>query len=369
LKADAIPPRVWVVTGDKAGDNAQIDAVVERLPWPVDYRRLYFKRPFIKGKPPFLASLYHVDRSRSDSLAAPWPDAVITIGRRPAMAALWIRRQSKGHTRIILFGRPKRHLQHFALVVVSAQFRVAEAANVLNVSLPLMRIDQERLNREAVQWQTEFETFARPIIAVLVGGATQPFAFDAGDARELLLQARQYCAGTGSLYVTTSRRTPPAAVAALRSRLTERDHLYEWGNVANPYYGLLAHADGFVVTGDSMSMITEVARLNRPLAIYALRHAPAAQFMRRYLPTWLSRAPDYLKYHVLPRLGFTAYPRDLTEIHRWLYNAGIAVPAGQSFSSGTAAASDDLDRVVAAIVSACTVPAESCVQDERLTRR
>jgi len=354
-------PRVWVVTGDKAGDNAQIDAVVERLPWPVEYRRLHFKRPFVKGKPPFLASLYHVDRSRSDHLTAPWPDTVITIGRRPAMAALWIRRQSRGRTRIVLFGRPKRHLQHFALVVVSAQFRVGEAANVLNVSLPLMRIDKERLQREAVQWQSHFDSLARPVVAVLVGGATRPYAFDAGDADELLRQARQYCGVTGSLYVTTSRRTPAAAVAALRAGLTTRDHFYEWGGAANPYYGLLAHADGFVVTGDSMSMITEVARLNRPLAIHALRHAPASQFLRRHLPTWLSRAPDYLKYQVLPRFGFTAYPRDLTEIHRWLYGAGIAVPAGQPFSRSSGTARDDVDQVVAAIVS--------CVENERLAGR
>src|SRR5262249_35133413 len=49
-------PRVWVVVSDKAGDNAQVDAVVERLPWPVEYRRLTFKKPFRRGKPPFFAS-------------------------------------------------------------------------------------------------------------------------------------------------------------------------------------------------------------------------------------------------------------------------------------------------------------------------
>lgn len=343
------PPRIWVVTGDKAGDNAQVAAVIERLPWPVEYRRLYFKRPFIKGKPPFFASLYHVDRSRSDTLAAPWPDVVITIGRRPAMAALWIRRQSRDRTRIVLFGRPKRQLQHFALVVVSAQFRVGEAKNVLNVSLPLMRVDQERLHREAAQWQSHFAARARPVIAVLVGGATRPYTFAASDATELLRQARRYCGESGSLYVTTSRRTPAPAVAALRRGITARDSFYEWGESANPYYGLLAHADGFVVTGDSMSMITEVARLNRPLAIFALRRAPAKQLLRR----WLGPAPDYLKYRVLPRFGLTAYPRDLTEIHRWLYDAGSAVPAGEPFSSISATARDDIDQVVAAIVSVC----------------
>jgi len=344
---EAAAPRIWVVTGDKAGDNAQVDAVVTRLPWPVQYRRLYFKRPFVTGKPPFLASLYHVDKSRSDRLEPPWPDVVITIGRRPAMAALWIRRQSAGRTRIVLFGRPKRQPDNFALIVASSQFLVDDAANVLNVALPLMRIDAARMAREAAAWRAHFERLPRPVIAVLVGGATRPFVFDTTDATELIRQARRYCGEHGCLYVTTSRRTAAGAVTALRTGLTERDRLYCWGDPDNPYFGLLAHADGFVVTGDSMSMLTEVARLQRRLAIYALRQR------RRRTPAWLTALQRYLKYRVLPRLGFTAYPRDLTQVHQALYAAGAAVPAGEPFRDG-AVPGDELDRVVEAVVAVCS---------------
>ncbi len=349
-------PRVWVVISDKAGDNAQIEAVVARLPWPVETRRLLFKRPYVTGKPPFLASLYHVDKARSDALAPPWPDVVITIGRRPAMAALWIRKRSGGHTRIILFGRPKRQLDHFALVIVSAQFQVERAANVLNVSLPLMRIDSQRLARAASDWQAHFASLARPVIAVLVGGATRPYAFSANDARELIAVARAYCGEQGCLYVTTSRRTSKAAVAALRASMSARDTLYEWGATDNPYFGLLAHADGFVVTGDSMSMITEVARLQRKLAIFGLRHSRASARARRWLPAWLLAAPAWFKYRLLPRFGFTAYPRDLTQIHARLYDERRAVPAGKPFVEASESAADDLDTVARAIVATCIDP-------------
>jgi uncharacterized protein len=344
--SEGAAPCIWVVTGDKAGDNAQVDAVVARLPWPVEYRRLYFKRPFVTGKPPFFASLYHVDKVRSDRLVPPWPDVVITIGRRPAMAALWIRRQAGGRTRIVLFGRPKRQLDNFALVIVSAQFLVDEAANVLHVSLPLMRIDEARVTREAATWQPRFASLPRPVIAVLVGGATRPFVFDAADAAALIRQARRYCGEHGCLYVTTSRRTAVAAVNALRENLSERDQLYCWGDTDNPYFGLLAHADGFVVTGDSMSMLTEVARLQRPLAIYPLRQRP------RWQPAWLAGLQQYVKYRILPRIGFTAYPRDLTQIHQALYDAGAAVPAGEPFHTG-AITHDELERVVEAVAEVC----------------
>ena len=360
-------PRIWVVVGDKAGDNAQIEAVIERLPWPVEYRRLQFKKPFQKGKPPFFASLYHVDRPHSDALGPPWPDIVVTIGRRPAMAALWIRQQSGDRTRIVLFGRPKRSPHHFALIVASAQFQVPEAANVVNVSLPLMRIDTDRMAKEAATWKAHFDERARPLVAVLVGGATQPFVFDAAAAGELIDLARTYCGPNGSLYVTTSRRTPSAAVAALRDRMDQHDLLYEWraGSAENPYFGLLAHADAFVVTGDSMSMITEVARLNRPLAIYPLRRSKWVTAARDRLPGWIVDVPKRLKYELLPRIGFTAFPRDLTQIHRELFDAGFAVTAGAPMRRGNRPASDELDRVVGAIVR--LIDSTASHADERAT--
>ena len=151
--------------------------------------------------------------------------------------------------------------------------------------------------------------------------------------------------------MTTSRRTPPAAVAALRGRMGERDRLYEWraGAAENPYFGLLAHADAFVVTGDSMSMITEVARLNRPLAIYPLRRSKWISAARNWLPDWIVDIPKRLKYELLPRIGFTAFPRDLTQIHRELFDAGFAVTAGEPMRRGNRPASDELDRVVGAV--------------------
>ena len=49
--------------------------------------------------------------------------------------------------------------------------------------------------------------------------------------------------------------------------------LHRWsaeGGGENPYLGLLALADRFVVTSDSISMLVEVASLRRPLAIFDL---------------------------------------------------------------------------------------------------
>jgi mitochondrial fission protein ELM1 len=343
-------PVVWAVLGDKAGDNAQIEAVVDRLPWPVARKRLHFRWPFRTGKPLPLASLYHLDRRRSDPLEPPWPDLVLTIGQRAAMAAMWVRKRSGERTRVILFGRPKRDLNHFALVVASTQYRIPAAPNVLATALPLMRIDTRRVDAARAEWANEFEHVPRPLVGVLVGGATRPYALGAAEASRLLQVASSYARG-GTLYVTTSRRTGSAALATLAAELPERARLWRWGEPSpNPYLGLLAWADVLIVTGDSMSMITEVATLNRPLVIYPLPLSGLRRWARRRLPARLADLPRRLKFDCLPRLGFVVYERDLGAIHRRLVADGRAAFAGEGAPEPTGSIADDAARVARAIV-------------------
>ena len=350
----AQPKRVWLLVGDKTGDNAQLEVVRERLGWQVEYRRLTFLPRYVNGKPYFTASLRHVDRARSDPLEPPWPDMIFTIGRRPAMAALWVKARSGGRSRVVLFGRPKRWLERFDLVVTPAQYAVPRARNVVNITLPLMRADPERLAAARESWRARLEALPRPLVGVLVGGTTRPFRLDADAARDLLVQARRYAGETGTLYVTTSRRTPASAVSALQQALPAGGRLYQWGDdpADNPYYGLLAHADGFVVTGDSMSMLTEVARLGGPLAIYPLPEGSRAGNVLMWLAHALNRAAPRLTAHpLLERVGLRFFPRELTRIHQWLFDRGAAVPVGRAFPAGTEPVDDDLDRVAARVTA------------------
>ena len=42
-KPDGRPPRVWVLAGHKAGDNAQLMALAGALKWPVEVKRLAYR--------------------------------------------------------------------------------------------------------------------------------------------------------------------------------------------------------------------------------------------------------------------------------------------------------------------------------------
>ena len=126
---------------------------------------------------------------------------------------------------------------------------------------------------------------------------------------------------------------PPRWIPRFRSRHgrpVTRSRIYRWRADAqeNPYLALLGVADGFIVTSDSITMMVEVARLGRPLAVYELPPARGA-FWR----SWSAR--------------------DLSAVPRLLLAEGFATPLGMPLRRPAAPPPDDLARVVARIRALC----------------
>ncbi len=304
-KAHSTTPRIWLVIGDKLGDNAQAKIIADCLNLPYDTRKLVPKSEYILGKPRFKASLDHLDLSQSDSLEPPWPDLVITVGRRHAMAALWIKAQHP-QTKIVLLGRPRRWIEKFSLVIVPPQHSVPPAPNVMQLTLPLLRVDRAAVNAAAEERSSEFAGLAKPVIAVLVGGPTRPFRFDA----QVAIQLMDFCRQTqhklgGSLYISTSRRTPKEVSNALEQHLPDQAVLHTWENDGrnNPYTALLSVADYFVVTGDSVSMLMEVADCGKPLAIFPLPYLPGSRLWQRITQTLHTKQGDGLLNRAIRMAG------------------------------------------------------------------
>jgi hypothetical protein len=93
-----------------------------------------------------------------------------------------------------------------------------------------------------------------------------------------------------------------------------------------------------------MSMMIEVARLGKPLAIFALPY-------QRGLGPWLQQrlvaaagAGRLGKFLLLPGRS-----RDLSAIHRQLYDKRLAVPLGHPFLPGGVTPEDELQKVVGRI--------------------
>lgn len=355
-------PRIWLVVGDKSGDNAQVYAVEQVLDWTCERKYIHVREPYATAKPRVEPSLYHIDASRSDPLQPPWPDLIITIGRRLSMVALWIRQQSGGRTKIVLLGKPSGRLHHYDLIIASAEIQLPPLPNVLAITLPLMRINDAAIATAVERMRTRFTSLPRPLIALLVGGPTGPFVFDTSVANHLLGMAAEIAGNSaGTPYITTSRRTPPALVDALQAKLPPGAHLFRWTADAadNPYLGLLGLADGFMVTGDSISMMVEVVRLGKPLAIFPLplsRLGALDQLRRSLIRRLFAPAMGLMQDRVRQdlaraayRIGLISQTRDFDTFHQLLIQQSLAVHAGHGFPPPRGQLPDDLSAVIARI--------------------
>ncbi len=348
-------PTLWLLLGDKRGDNAQVEALADALGWPGERRTLAFLPPWDVEKPRFRVTRSHVDLDRSDRLQPPWPDLILTVGRRPAMVALWVAEQSGGRTKVVMIGKPSGLLSRFDLVITSAEVQIPALANVLRISLPLLRVDEAAVSEAAEAWRPRWAALPRPLVAVLVGGPTNPFVYDASVTERLLALVDRVAATGGTPYVTTSRRTPEALTRALEEKLPDRAQLYRWAPDAkeNPYRALLGLAEGFVVTADSLSMLVEVVRLRRPLQILPLPTSRLGAIdgwrraaLHRLFEPARGRAAGRVREGLgrgLHRIGVAKHTRDFTAFHAMLIDRGLARWAGEGFQPPDGRVPDDLE--------------------------
>jgi hypothetical protein len=334
-------PRVWLLLGNRAGDNAQVTALGEALGWPCETKHLRFN-VWHHNRNLFLgASRRTLDRAKSDKLAPPWPDLVIAAGRRTAPIARWIHRRSGGRTRLVHIGRPWAPTGWFDLIVTTPQYGLRWRPNVLVNAAPLHAMTPERMDSAARQWQPRLAHLPRPWTALLIGGASGPYRFGPPELSALTDKSVAVTREVGgSLLATTSGRTPDFVGPALVSSLVGiPHHLFQWSNNGeeNPYYGYLALADRFIVTGDSVSMMTEATATGRPVAIYRSAERP------RLLGRNTARVPP-LRW--LVDLGLVPHPRDIGAFCDRLVASGRAHYLGDAVPLRSSPAPEDMSRAV-----------------------
>lgn len=232
---------VWVLEDPRAGTAAQALGIAERLGPP--FSRISLRYGPLAALPwpiPTLAGLS--DRS---GFQPPWPRLAISAGRRAAPVSRWLRAHG---VRTVHCMRPGLGAADFDLLVLGAHDAPTAAPNRLIIQGATHRISPDVL--------AHAPPLAGLDVALLLGGPVRGEGMDPAIAARI---ARQAATLGLHLHVTTSRRTGAAAAEAVAGALHATPHLlYRFGEDGpNPYVSLLAGAKRLVVTGDSISMLSE----------------------------------------------------------------------------------------------------------------
>ena len=260
----------WIVTEGHAGSENQCIGLAEAMGVDYETKHVHPRAPWtwlpVWAWPAPLAAL-----SRdSDVLAPPWPDLLIASGRRSIPYAWYVARRSGGRTYTVYIQNPRAGLGRFDAVITPAHDGVA-GANVIVTKGAIHRVTPERIAEEASRLADRVAHLPRPLVTVLVGGSNKIYRMTENTVRELADRLKALAARDGvGLLVTPSRRTGAANIRTLRAALADAPAEVWDLEGDNPYFGYLGLADHIVVTGDSVTMISEACATGKPVYVVEL---------------------------------------------------------------------------------------------------
>ena len=262
-------PLVWVLHDGKAGMASQALGLAEATRFPFVEKSLAVRAPWTWLPPQLWLSPLSAVTDRGLALRPPWPDLVIGCGRNTAAPALAIKKASGGRTVAAQVQDPRVSRDTFDLMVVP-EHDSWRGPKVITSKGAINRVSAEKLAAARLRFPA-LAHLPRPILGVLIGGSNRAYSLTmdrlavVADTIAVSLQATG-----GSVVLTPSRRTGAEGVAMLRERLHGLPASIWDMTGDNPYFAYLAVADAFLVTADSVSMISEAAMTGKPVHIIEL---------------------------------------------------------------------------------------------------
>lgn len=269
-----LPLIIWAVSDGRAGIENQVlglaEAVARLSPARIIKKRIRYTELFDRLPSALKIMPDRMLSNGSDSLDAPWPDIWIAAGRATIPHSSRMRRRSGGQTFVVQLQDPRHNLKAFDLVIAPEHDHV-EGGNVLSIIGSTNRIEATKLNNAHKAWRNKLKGLPKPRVCVLIGGRSKAYDLDAAHAQILAEEIRgAILQAKGSVLLTVSRRTPTEARIVIEDTLKDLPGLIYNGQGENPYFAFLKAADRFLVTEDSVNMVTEAAATGKPIQILSL---------------------------------------------------------------------------------------------------
>lgn len=264
----------WVVTEGKAGMELQGLALAEALGIAeISVKRVLLRFPWIYLSPRLRMLKSLSISKKGDQLAAPYPDLIITVGRRSVIAGLLIK-QNSPNSKLICVQNPYIAAKHFDILIPAQHDKVKPNSNVVASFGSLHRITAQKLALAREEFAAIIASYPSLKIGVIIGGNSKAYSMDLEGIKNYMQQLREIQKQYGaSLLITASRRTPKDVLEYLAS--CQSDDTFYWDyrdtEISNPYLGILASSDALLVTCESVNMISEACATDLPVYLLPLK--------------------------------------------------------------------------------------------------
>lgn len=269
---------VLVLIDNRPGTATQAIGLAEEIGLP--YKTIKLDYGFLSSLPNFFLSdsLLHLTKKTREEIFGleSLPSLVISAGRRAAPVALYLKKITKNQIKIAQIMNPNLDFKKFTWVILPKHdnFEEEKFPNLITTVGSLTRVDSKRLESESKKFP-ELQKITKTKIALLVGGSSNKTKFGPESTKKLAeISSNLAKKMNATLLILNSRRTSVELNEALKTSLSSQENLdfqfFDWSEVKdkNPYFAILACADFFVISGDSVSMISECCSTGKQVYIF-----------------------------------------------------------------------------------------------------
>jgi KDO2-lipid IV(A) lauroyltransferase len=237
-----------------------------------------------------------LQKSAYTSLVAATGDIVVSCGSQTAGINFLISRENAAKS-VVLMKPGLLSTRRFDLVIMPRHDNPPRRKNVVITDGSLNLIDAAYLQSNGTKLGSHLRLSKKTVLGCLIGGTTKSFPMEKGLMQKVFLQIKQALDRLdGEMLMTTSRRTPPDIEALVKEQFSgfARCKLLVIANEENipeAVGGILALSSCVIVSGESISMVSEAASAGRYVVVFKtkmnLRH-------RRFLEHLASKQYIYL---------------------------------------------------------------------------
>ncbi len=280
--APASPLTIWTLTSGAAGMRSQTTGLANALKaiWERDsgepvniIEKTISLKPWAVPFPGHRTPLpFHSLKQNSSLIQKPWPDILLSCGRRSSAISIAIGKANQQKTYRVHIQNPQTPT-HFFDLVASMQHDNLKGENVIETKLALHKLTSDQLEKEKQIWQSQFNLkTGQPTLGVILGGKNKKHGFNQQRLTDLINLIRLATTKDNArVLITPSGRTEPFVVKALATAFASDPSVWLWNKQGqNPYLGILSNADHLLVTADSVSMISESLFTTQPVHIFPL---------------------------------------------------------------------------------------------------
>ncbi|CAM8952549.1 unnamed protein product [Rhodiola kirilowii] len=132
----------------------------------------------------------------------------------------------------------------------------------------LHHADPPALQIAAASWHAKLAHLKKPLLVVNIGGPACHCKYGENIAKQIADYLQNVLWSCGSVRISFSRRTPQNVSNIIERKLRKHPKVCIWDGVGkNPHLANLAWADAFVITADSVSMLSEACSTGKPVYV------------------------------------------------------------------------------------------------------